>query len=614
MTMTRHIALCIQALICVALRSAIAADPVTIVPPGEGAGPVRTSQFEADAKEGRLLAVAAGTVTVTGDYDAGMVVLAGDVKIGKDAKVTGPITVVGGSVDRAPGARVEKDIAELRDPWVRDAVGAFYGVNTSPVKAPKGSEYIRGRDRAVGREEVVKGTVVIAWGALTVEGRIEGSVVALGSTVHLGAAAEVMGVIVQVTTESNEALDRPDSAVVRGRVVTVAKPPLAASAPPAESAAAEAPEARKAPTLAEAGGSARAEVPESELTTVRSGWVVGGNVLVHRGERAVDLSIAGGNVSVEEGGLVSGDVDIYGGNLDLRGRLTGDANVYGGSVRVGETGVVGGDVTCYGGSIVLGDGAKVRGEVASFGGSVNADPGADARIAEPGAPPDVEHMVRPVTDIVRAFQRLGHVVFGSLFLFGLTLLVATAWPTRVRVVSDCIKLNAGRALSTGVGVLLGISFIAVVFTLATCFIGGFVAVPIVAVSFGLAYTLGWAAVAGVVGGVALRRNRLAVTPLLGYVAAGAGVLAAGKVACTVLPFLQAPLHLGFMALAVIGIGAVFETHWGTQEPGEESLLRQWAAGRARKRGRRRAWSFSNGTPPAPPPPDEDDWNPTPPQA
>jgi hypothetical protein len=162
-------------------------------------------------------------------------------------------------------------------------------------------------------------------------------------------------------------------------------------------------------------------------------------------------------------------------------------------------------------------------------------------------------------------------------------------------------------------VLLGISLLALVVTLATCGVGGLVALPVVALSFTMAYTLGWAAVAGVVGGVALRRNRLAVTPLLGYVAAGAGVLAAAKVASTVLTFLQTPLHLAFLALAVIGIGAVFETHWGTQEPGDESLIRQWAAGRARRRGRHSAWSFSNGAPPPPPPPEEDDWGPVPPQ-
>ena len=84
-----------------------------------------------------------------------------------------------------------------------------------------------------------------------------------------------------------------------------------------------------------------------------------------------------GNRSIPPGATVSGPIGVSQGTLDVAGRVEGDAFVLGGDIIVHRGGVVVGDALSVGGRVIL-DGGRVEGEMRSLSGM---SPGA-ARAAE----------------------------------------------------------------------------------------------------------------------------------------------------------------------------------------------------------------------------------------
>jgi hypothetical protein len=70
----------------------------------------------------------------------------------------------------------------------------------------------------------------------------------------------------------------------------------------------------------------------------------------------------GGDVTVEEGEVISGDVVAVGGAVSVDGQVHGDVVSVGGPVTLGPTAVVDGDVTVVGGQLHRDPGAQVRGK------------------------------------------------------------------------------------------------------------------------------------------------------------------------------------------------------------------------------------------------------------
>lgn len=91
--------------------------------------------------------------------------------------------------------------------------------------------------------------------------------------------------------------------------------------------------------------------------------------------RGEDRTIFGSNARIEENEVVD-DVTVFGGNVEVLGRVTGDLSVFGGNVYVKETGRIDGDASLMGGNLELKSGASVGKDVSIMGGSLYRAEGA----------------------------------------------------------------------------------------------------------------------------------------------------------------------------------------------------------------------------------------------
>jgi hypothetical protein len=75
----------------------------------------------------------------------------------------------------------------------------------------------------------------------------------------------------------------------------------------------------------------------------------------------------GGNVTVEEGEVVQGDVVAIGGSVRVDGQVTGDVVAIGGALELGPRAEVDGDAVAIGGGLKRDPGASVGGEIVDVG-------------------------------------------------------------------------------------------------------------------------------------------------------------------------------------------------------------------------------------------------------
>ena len=76
----------------------------------------------------------------------------------------------------------------------------------------------------------------------------------------------------------------------------------------------------------------------------------------------------GGNVSVEDGDIVNGDVVAIGGSVRVNGEVQGDAVAIGGGLELGPHANIQGDAVSVGGTLKRDPGARVEGKVVDIGG------------------------------------------------------------------------------------------------------------------------------------------------------------------------------------------------------------------------------------------------------
>jgi len=81
----------------------------------------------------------------------------------------------------------------------------------------------------------------------------------------------------------------------------------------------------------------------------------------------------GGNVSVEEGEMVNGNVVAIGGSVKVNGEVDGDAVSIGGGVELGPHAIVTGDAVVIGGTLKRDPGAVIRGKVVDIGNGMKFD-------------------------------------------------------------------------------------------------------------------------------------------------------------------------------------------------------------------------------------------------
>jgi hypothetical protein len=141
-----------------------------------------------------------------------------------------------------------------------------------------------------------------------------------------------------------------------------------------------------------------------------------------RGRRKDDVIRFGGDVTVNHGETVDGDVVVFGGN----GRVDGRVN---------------GDVVVLGGSLTLGPEADIAGDAVTFGGTLSRDPGAT--------------IGGDVNEVSGPGVRLGEILRNRSFFWSGVLPVFTAASTLVRVglllLFGCIVMLVAEKLANRIG-------------------------------------------------------------------------------------------------------------------------------------------------------------------
>jgi predicted flap endonuclease-1-like 5' DNA nuclease/cytoskeletal protein CcmA (bactofilin family) len=90
-----------------------------------------------------------------------------------------------------------------------------------------------------------------------------------------------------------------------------------------------------------------------------------------------EVSVYSGDVEVREGGLIEGNLNVYSGDVEIEegGRVNGDVTAWSGDMQI--DGQVGGDVTSMAGDIEIGDSAFVGGNISVLAGQVKQLAGAE---------------------------------------------------------------------------------------------------------------------------------------------------------------------------------------------------------------------------------------------
>ena len=264
----------------------------------------------------------------------------------------------------------------------------------------------------------------------------------------------------------------------------------------------------------------------------------------HRG----DLVRFGGSVHVPEQMLLDGSVVVIGGSARVDGRVMEDVVVIGGGSRI--NGPVGGDVFAVGGLVVLEANARVDGDVTGIGRGVEIHPGALVRgkTVDMGMP----HFYR-WRGWLAFYPRPGFLWRGmnAAAVAALAVLLGALFPGALDNVAGAVGGQPGRSFL--LGLVLALAFVpGALFLVLT--IVGIPLIMVLAAGFVAAWMMGYAAVALLIGRRITGEGRLGmiVEILVGVVMLG------------LVRFLPVFGWLIGLAAALFGLGAVFDTRFGTR--------------------------------------------------
>ena len=252
-----------------------------------------------------------------------------------------------------------------------------------------------------------------------------------------------------------------------------------------------------------------------------------------RGTHRNDVARFGGDVTVNRGEVVDGNVAVFGGNARIDGQVDGNVAVFGGRLDLGPEADVTGDVAVIGGTLMREPGSNIGGHVAEMGwGGMFANIPGNRRFTWTGMP--------PVFTTASTLARLGVLV-----LFGcIVMLLGGSVANRI---GDRAAAEPVRAGLTG---LLGelLFFPALIMTILLLVIS-ILGIPLL---FLLPFAVLAVAVIFLVGftGVAVRVGRL-IGSRLGWTM-GPYVTTIVGIVAVLLPIVLARL-LGLAGLNVIGV-------------------------------------------------------------
>jgi hypothetical protein len=271
-----------------------------------------------------------------------------------------------------------------------------------------------------------------------------------------------------------------------------------------------------------------------------------------------NATVFGGDYSLPAGEVREGNVVVYGGSVDIEGRVTHDMTVFGGNAQI--DGTVDHDVVLLGGNVHLGPHAVVGHDVSVIGGNLDRDPGAQVGHNVTAGISGVDFgapfaALVPISFPSRLFRGFDF-GFGLGLAFGmvlLALLLNLFFPAQVATAGQALEERPVASLGYGcltavAGVLLAVLFGITILLLPVSLA--------IAVAMGAGWLLGWTAVMVAVG----RRLTLAlnwrVDPVL-------TLLIGGGLAAVVV---NVPVLGGLFGLVVgsMALGAAVLTRFGTR--------------------------------------------------
>jgi hypothetical protein len=273
----------------------------------------------------------------------------------------------------------------------------------------------------------------------------------------------------------------------------------------------------------------------------------------------------GGRVHVEKGETARDEIVVLGGSVRIDGEARRDVVVIGGSVTI--NGVARGDVVAVAGSLRLGPDARVGGDVVNVGGTLNRSPGADisGEVVNVGIA-GLDHL--PIFGLpsvgfgdwwgvspFRVMWRTTQLIYWLL----LALLTVALVGDRVSSAAHSISREPIR-----LGAIGFVGFFALLFLMVLCIL---LSILLIGIPFLMALLLGW--------WLAYIFGMVAVFQVIGHKVSGAlgkhdgsqlGLVLIGALVLGVLHYFPILGGLLWALAALVGLGAVFATRFGTNRP------------------------------------------------
>jgi hypothetical protein len=277
-------------------------------------------------------------------------------------------------------------------------------------------------------------------------------------------------------------------------------------------------------------------------------FVLGGTYTLSAGEELDGtLFILGGNATLESGSHVTGDVMLAGGSLEADGQIDGDILAAGGLVNLGPNAVVGGDVSSLGAQVSVAEGARIEGTQRNL-------VGGPIQFSFPGVttPPRIDVLINPVWEVLSFF-------FTAFLWAVLAILVALFLQRQVERTSRVVVTQP--IISGGLGLLTLVVVPLILVVVAITLIG--IPISLVgAVLLAFVWGFGMIAVGTEVG------KRLAQVLKQEWAFAVSAGLGTFTLVIVVNGFNTLFPCIGWLArllVAIVGVGAVLLTRFGTQD-------------------------------------------------
>ena len=179
-----------------------------------------------------------------------------------------------------------------------------------------------------------------------------------------------------------------------------------------------------------------------------------------------DRTVFGGSVRVEKDEVVD-DIAVFGGSVDVMGKVTGEVTVFGGSVHVYPGALVEGDMAVIGGEVTVDDDAVIDGDLVALGGELHRGPRAKIggevkmlgdEIVDDDDDEDSRSARSPGMFVVRT---IGKQITKTAFLFVLGAVVIAVATRRMQLLQSEIALRPMRNIALGIASLVVGSVLAV---------------------------------------------------------------------------------------------------------------------------------------------------------